>query len=89
MGALYSVKSRKVRRRLPPPTSRIRSLCSAGLGMSRIMPDDLGGRTRERAKTQIAAEHAVTVARFGETLPAHLAEQAARIRRTTPRRRAG
>lgn len=65
------------------------AICSVGLGMSRVMPDDLRGRARERAKEQIAAEHAVTVARFGETLPAHLAEQAARIRRTTPRRRAG
>lgn len=64
------------------------AICAEGLGMSRVVWVDLFGRDRERAKRQLAAEEAVTRARFGPTLPAHLAEQADRIRRTSPRRQA-
>ena len=63
------------------------AICGEGLGMSRVSWDDLFGRARQRTIERLQREYAVTVERFGTQLPAHLAEQAARIRRTAPRRR--
>lgn len=60
-------------------------VCAVGLGMSRVMWDDHFGRARARTIERLRAEEAVTRQRFGPTLPAHLAEQAARIRRDHPR----
>lgn len=63
-------------------------ICAQGLGMSRLGWDDLIGRARDDAIQRVRVEEAVTRARFGDELPAHLAEQAARIRRLHPRRSA-
>ncbi len=63
------------------------AICGEGLGMSRVSWDDLFGRARQRTIERLQREYAVTVERFGTQLPAHLAERAARIRRTSPRRR--
>lgn len=62
-------------------------ICGEGLGMSRLMFDDLFGRAREALVVRLRREEAVTRDRYGPHLPAHLAEQADRIRRETPRRR--
>lgn len=67
--------------------SRQAGVCARGLGMSRLGWDDFFGRARREAMRRVAQECAVTVTRFGSELPAELAEEAARIRRTTPRRR--
>lgn len=48
-------------------------VCSAGLGMSRIVWADLWGRGRVRALARLRAEYDVTLARFGPELPEHLA----------------
>lgn len=66
--------------------ARETGICGEGLGMSRLVWDDFFGRARGRAMRRVAAEEQVTRARFGDRLPVHLAEQAARIRRTSPRR---
>jgi len=62
-------------------------ICGEGLGMSRLLFDDLFGRAREALVLRLRREEGVTRARFGPHLPAHLAERAERIRRETPRRR--
>lgn len=56
---------------------RQQMICAEGLGMSRLTWADLFGRTRELTKARIRQEYAVTRARFGPTLPAHLVEFAA------------
>lgn len=60
-------------------------ICAEGLGMSRLTWGDLWGRARERAKERVLREYAVTLARFGDVLPAHLESFA----RAAVRRRAG
>jgi hypothetical protein len=59
---------------------RQREVCSAGLGMSRLVYADFWGEARERAKERILREEEVTRRRFGDTLPAHLEEFAKRMR---------
>jgi hypothetical protein len=59
---------------------RQRQICAEGLGMSRVIWDELFGAARERTKARLAGEYEVTVARFGEVLPPHLAAYAARRR---------
>ncbi len=54
--------------------------------MSRLIWDDMFGRARGEAIARLRAEEAVTRARFGDALPARLAEQAQRLR-TAYRRR--
>jgi hypothetical protein len=66
---------------------RERKVCAEGLGMSRVVWDELFGMARQRLKQRLLAEYAVTATRFGEVLPPHLAESAARIRAGWPRRR--
>lgn len=56
------------------------SICSEGLGMSRVSWADLFGARREETKRRIEAENAVTQARFGDVLPPHLAAFADRAR---------
>lgn len=56
---------------------RQQQICAVGLGMSRLTWSDLHGAARERTKTRLREEYAVTHARFGGVLPAHLAEFAA------------
>ncbi len=63
------------------------AICGEGLGMSRVEWADLFGSRRVATGRRILAEHAVTRERFGDRLPEHLAERAALVRRTTPRRR--
>ena len=69
---------------------RERKVCSEGLGMSRVVWDELFGAARAQLKKRLLAEYAVTVDRFGHELPTHLAESAARLRaeraRLQPRR---
>jgi hypothetical protein len=55
--------------------------------VSRIGWDDLFGRRRDHTRRWLAADIALTADRYGTTLPAHLAERAAAIRRRTPRTR--
>jgi hypothetical protein len=57
---------------------RERLICAEGLGVSRIIWSDFFGSARERAVRRLRAEYAVTAARFGDRLPAHLAEFSAR-----------
>jgi hypothetical protein len=59
---------------------RQREVCAPGLGMSRLVWADYWGQARERAKSRILREVAVTRDRFGDTLPAHLEEFAQRMR---------
>lgn len=59
---------------------RQQEICALGLGMSRLTWDDFWGAARDRARRRLAEEYAVTEARFGSTLPAHLEESARRLR---------
>lgn len=65
---------------------RERKVCAEGLGMSRVIWDELFGSARGRLKQRLRAEYDVTLARFGEDLPPHLVESARRIRAARPRR---
>ncbi len=59
---------------------RQREVCGQGLGMSRIYWEDYWGAARARAIERLLAENAVTVSRFGSTLPPHLEEFANQMR---------
>lgn len=59
---------------------RERLIAGEGLGVSRIIWEDLRGQGRELAKKRLRADYDVTVARFGTELPAHLVRAAAEIR---------
>ena len=59
---------------------RQRKVCAEGLGMSRVTWDELFGAARSRTRTRLAGEYAVTLARFGDVLPPHLASFAERVR---------
>ena len=59
---------------------RERMVCAEGLGMSRVIWDELMGAARDRLKERLRAEYAVTLARFGDVLPPHLAAFADRMR---------
>lgn len=67
--------------------ARERLVCAEGLGMSRVVWDDLFGSARERTKARLRSEYEQTVARLGARLPDHLARSAAEIRERWPRRR--
>lgn len=67
--------------------TRERLVCAEGLGMSRVVWDDLFGARREQTKRRLQAEYLLTVRRLGSTLPDHLARSAAEIRARWPRRR--
>ena len=54
-------------------------ICSEGVGMSRLIWDDFWGAARARAKARLRAEYDVTLARFGDVLPEHLARTAAEL----------
>ena len=66
---------------------RERAVCAEGLGMSRVIWDELFGQQRARLRKRLVAEYDVTLARFGDVLPPHLAESAARLRAERARRR--
>lgn len=66
---------------------RQRALESEGLGVSRIVWDDMFGSSRERTLVRLAREYAVTVQRYGVTTPPRLLEFAAAYRRAHPLRR--
>lgn len=66
--------------------TRERLVCAEGLGMSRVVWDDLFGTARELTKARLRQEYEQTAARFGTTLPEHLARSAAEIRMRRPRR---
>ncbi len=55
-------------------------VCAQGLGMSRLTWSDFWGAARDRARRRLLDEYAVTLARFGPILPAHLDETARRFR---------
>lgn len=59
---------------------REREIAAEGLGVSRIIWEDFWGERRQHAKQRLRAEYDVTVARFGEELPARLSRAAAEIR---------
>ncbi len=61
-------------------------ICAEGVGMSRLVWDDLFGAARVRAARRLRAELAVTRARFGDRLPEHL-ERTARELADVRRRR--
>jgi predicted transcriptional regulator of viral defense system len=65
---------------------RERDVCAEGLGASRIYWDDLWGAARDRALERLERERTVTERRFGNQLPVHLAEFAARVRGQRVRR---
>ena len=48
--------------------------------MSRVIWDELFGAARAKTRARLLAEYAVTLARFGEALPPHLATFADRMR---------
>lgn len=66
---------------------RERAICAEGLGVSRVIWEELFGSQRDRLKKRILGEHDVTCARFGDVLPPHLAESAARLRAERSARR--
>lgn len=59
---------------------RERQVCAEGLGMSRVIWDELFGAARKKTLARLAEEYAVTSARFGEVLSPHLATFAERMR---------
>ena len=59
---------------------RQREVCAEGLGMSRVTWDELFGAMRAKTLARLAGEYAVTLARFGDVLPPHLAVFAERMR---------
>lgn len=59
---------------------RERQIRAEGLGVSRVIWEDFWGERRQLAKQRLQAEYDVTVARFGDQLPARLARAAAEIR---------
>lgn len=59
---------------------RERLLASRGLGISNLVWADFWEPQRTRALARLRAEYAVTEQRFGRTLPAHLEEDAQRLR---------
>jgi hypothetical protein len=67
---------------------RERLIHRVGLGVSRIIFEDYWPPHREAALRRMAAEYAETVARFGTTLPEHLAREAREIRGQRGLRRA-
>lgn len=67
--------------------ARERRICAEGLGMSRVVWDDLFGAAREQTKARLRTEYEQTVARLGARLPDHLERSAAEIRSRWPRRR--
>ncbi len=69
-----------VERALWEERKRQQQVCAEGLGMSRLTWNDFWGAARERAKHRLLAEYAVTVARFGPSLPGRLEESARRFR---------
>ncbi len=78
------IASRPVNEILWDEKRRQNDVCAAGLGMSRIIWDELWGEARKRTLARLRSEYDVTCARFGWRLPEHLAafdrEQA--VRRT-------
>ncbi len=65
---------------------RERLVTSRGLGLSNIVWQDFWGPRRSQAAARLKAEYAVTVQRFGDTLPRHLEDEAREMR---GRRRVG
>jgi hypothetical protein len=69
--------------------TRQSEICAEGLGMSRVVWDELLGAPRDRTLARLGREYAVTSAQFGDVLPERLARSAAEIRQRTPRRPRG
>jgi hypothetical protein len=61
-------------------------VCGEGLGMSRVIWDDVMPRQWSATVERIAREHEVTRRRFGDVLPAHLARFAAQMEEERQRR---
>ncbi len=66
--------------------TRERLVCAQGLGMSRVVWDDLFGARREETKARLRSEYDLSVRTLGCVLPDRLARSAAEIRRRWPRR---
>lgn len=69
--------------------NRTRLIRGEGLGVAWVGWDDLWGRRRAHTKEWLTRETRLTTERYGPTLPTHLAERAAHIRRRSPRIRPG
>lgn len=80
------VADREVEDVLWDERTRERLVCSEGLGLSRVVWDDLFGARREETKARLRSEYELTAGRLGTTLPQHLARSAAEIRARWPRR---
>ena len=59
---------------------RERMICAEGLGMSRIIWEDLWGAARGRALDRLRMEYRLSASRFGTSLPTHLAAYSRRMR---------
>lgn len=59
---------------------RERLICAEGLGLSRIIWEDLWGAARERTKARLLADYRLSATRFGTVLPEHLAAYSRRMR---------
>lgn len=59
---------------------RERDVCAEGLGVSRIIWEDFWGKGRSQAVARLGIDYAQTCQRFGDRLPAQLAEFASRMR---------
>ena len=60
--------------------NREREILGEGLGVSRVIWNELFGTARDRLKQRLLTEYADTARRFGTTLPPHLAQFAAEMR---------
>ena len=65
------------------------AICAQGLGMSRVTWAELFGTARKMTANRLRAEHERTSRRFGDDLPAHLAQVAAAHRRQRGSRLSG
>lgn len=83
------VADRSVEEVLWDERTRQSLICAEGLGLSRVVWDELLGAARADTLARLAREYAVTSARFGDVLPERLARSAAEIRARSPRRARG
>lgn len=66
---------------------RERAICGEGLGMSRVIWDELFGSARSRTGDRFRAEYSETCSRYGDQLPEHMVRFAAEQKRARVGRR--
>jgi hypothetical protein len=62
------------------------AVCAEGLGMSRVVWDELFGAARQRTLRRLESEYLTTCRRLGDRLPEHLARSAAELQGERARR---